>query len=243
MLLLSGPLLTATINAEGEGQMTFDKKKWEAPFQTCCYGRETRGFIPDDGFQKSVEKPGLLLHSCCGPCSTSVVERLTDEFNVTIFFCNPCITDEQEYQKRRKTQMDFIEAFNEEHMGETRLHFKEGPYRPTEFFRLTEGMEEEPEGGARCRICFKQRLEKTAEAARLSGYHHFGTTLTVSPHKNFAVISEIGRELALRYGLTFVDRDFKKQDGFRRSVALSKKYGLYRQNYCGCKYSKRVGDE
>ena len=119
------------------------------------------------------------------------------------------------------------------------MHFKEGSYRPKEFFRLTEGLEEEPEGGARCRVCFRQRLEKTAEEAKLSGYDYFGTTLTVSPHKDYSAISEIGRDIALKYCLSFLDMDFKKKDGFRRSIELSAKYGLYRQNYCGCKYSKR----
>ena len=116
-------------------------------------------------------------------------------------------------------------------------------YRPRDFLEAVRGLEDEPEGGARCSVCFKQRLEKTAETASLSGYDYFGTTLTVSPHKNYKLISRIGSELALRYRLSFLDRDFKKKDGFRRSVELSKKYGLYRQNYCGCKYSNRRGDE
>ena len=126
-----------------------------------------------------------------------------------------------------------------ENAGKTVIYFKEGPYRPKEFFRLTQGIEEEPEGGSRCRVCFRQRLEKTAEEARLSGYDYFGTTLTVSPHKSFSVISEIGRAIALKYSLSFLDMDFKKKDGFKRSIELSAKYGLYRQNYCGCQYSKR----
>lgn len=190
-------------------------------------------------FGESEEKPGLLLHSCCGPCSTAVVERLVEEYNVTVFFYNPCITDENEYQKRKTAQLRFIEQYNMENMGKTVVHFKEGSYRPKEFFRLTEGLEEEPEGGARCRVCFRQRLEKTAEEAKLSGYDYFGTTLTVSPHKDYSAISEIGRDIALKYCLSFLDMDFKKKDGFRRSIELSAKYGLYRQNYCGCKYSKR----
>ena len=121
----------------------------------------------------------------------------------------------------------------------TKVNFKEGEYRPTEFFKASEGFEDEPEGGARCTVCFGQRLEKTAEAARMGGYDYFATTLTVSPHKNYKLISEIGRSIALRYGLSFLDRDFKKKDGFKRSIELSKKYELYRQDYCGCEYSKR----
>lgn len=196
-------------------------------------------FVEGGGFQETISKPALLLHSCCGPCSTAVVERLVDEFDVTVFFYNPCITDEEEYKRRRESQLKFIEKFNEEKMGATKVLFDEGEYRPTEFFKAAEGFECEPEGGARCTVCFAQRLEKTAEAARMGGYDYFATTLTVSPHKNYKLISEIGRTIALRYGLSFLDRDFKKKDGFKRSIELSRKYNLYRQDYCGCEFSKR----
>lgn len=218
--------------------MTFEKKKESALPQVFCQCDEKSSFIPDNGYPENCEKPKLLLHSCCGPCSTAVVERLTDEFDVTVFFYNPCITDEKEYQMRRKSQIDFIEEYNRENIGNIKVYFKEGAYRPTEFFKAVEGLESEPEGGARCTVCFRQRLEKTAEEAEMSGYDYFGTTLTVSPHKNYKLISEIGKDLALKYGLSFLDRDFKKKDGFKRSIELSKKYGLYRQNYCGCEYSK-----
>ncbi len=204
-----------------------------------CECEKQNKFIPADDFQEVISKPTLLLHSCCGPCSTAVLERVVDEFDVTVFFYNPCITDEDEYRLRKEAQLKFIGHFNEENIGRYKVSFKEGPYRPGEFFRMTEGLQNEPEGGNRCEVCFGQRLEKTAETASLEGYDYFGTTLTVSPHKNFKLISEIGRGIALRYGLSFLDRDFKKKDGFRRSVELSKKYGLYRQNYCGCEYSKR----
>lgn len=204
----------------------------------CVYETEKK-YIPDECFRKSIDKPKLLLHSCCGPCSTSVVERLVDEFDVTVFFYNPCITDEKEYRRRYEAQVSFIEQFNIENAGKTRVYLREGGYRPAEFFSAVEGFEKEPEGGARCHICFRQRLEKTAGTASLSGYDYFGTTLTVSPHKSYKIISETGRQLALRYGLTFLDRDFKKKDGFKRSIELSAKYGLYRQDYCGCEYSKR----
>ena len=196
-------------------------------------------FITGNGFQETVRKPSLLLHSCCGPCSTSVTESLVDEFDVTIFFYNPCITDEDEYRRRKEAQLSFISRFNEEMLGQTRLSFREAEYRPTEFFNAVKGLEQEPEGGARCSVCFAQRLEKTAERASIGGFDYFGTTLTVSPHKNYKLISEIGRAIALRYGLSFLDRDFKKKDGFIRSIELSKKYQLYRQNYCGCEFSKR----
>lgn len=217
--------------------MTFEKKKESALPQTLCQGTEGKEIFSNDGFSESVQKPKLLLHSCCGPCSTAVIERLTDEFDITIFFYNPCITDEKEYQLRRKAQLEFIEKYNNEHIGQFKIDFKETEYRPTEFFEAVEGLENEPEGGARCTVCFTQRLERTAGEAILSGFDYFGTTLTVSPHKNYKLISDIGRNLALKYGVSFLDRDFKKKDGFRRSTELSKKYGLYRQNYCGCEYS------
>lgn len=204
----------------------------------CKYESE-HPFIEGSGLRKPVQKPALLLHSCCGPCSSAVVERLVDEFEVTVFFYNPCITEEDEYRRRKEAQMQFIEKFNAENLGKYKVLFREGPYRPTEFFKATEGLSDEPEGGKRCKVCFAQRLEKTAETASLCGCDYFGTTLTVSPHKNYKLISETGRSIALRYGLTFLDRDFKKKDGFKRSIELSKKYGLYRQDYCGCKYSKR----
>ena len=202
------------------------------------------GFLPDSMRAVRIEKPSLMLHSCCGPCSTSVVESLIGEFNITIFFYNPCITDEVEYKKRKESQIKFIETYNNERldaMNQTDrgvIHFLEGPYNPGSFFELCKGYEKEPEGGARCSICFRQRLEKTAEAAGMAGCDYFGTTLTVSPHKNYKLISEIGKEIALKYQLSFLDRDFKKHDGFKRSIEMSKQYGLYRQNYCGCEFSK-----
>ena len=207
------------------------------------------GLLTDSGFDTRAEKPRLLLHSCCGPCSTAVVERLSGEFNITVFFYNPCITDEEEYRKRRQSQIRFIELFNEERMhglggsiaviDADDVKFMEGPYNPGLFLELCVGHEDDPEGGDRCSICFRQRLEKTAEAAGLTGCDFFGTTLTVSPLKSYKKISEIGRELAVKYGLSFLDRDFKKQDGFKRTVELSRKYGLYRQDYCGCVFSRR----
>ncbi len=188
---------------------------------------------------ESEGRPALLLHSCCGPCSSAVIERLADEFEITVFYYNPCITDEEEYILRRENQKKFLQAFNEERIGKGRIRFLEGPYQPGTFLKMCEGHEEDPEGGERCGLCFAQRLEKTAETAQMTGNDWFGTTLTVSPHKNYRRISEIGQKIALRYGLSFLDRDFKKKDGFKRSIELSKQYGLYRQTYCGCEFSKR----
>ncbi len=227
-----------TVN-EKEKQRKGQKGTQTAPLADPAGGGGIRsipgGMIPDE----SERKPALLLHSCCGPCSTAVIERLTEEFDITVFFYNPCITDEEEYIRRRENQKKFLKAYNEERIGETEIRFLEGPYHPGQFFRMAEGLENEPEGGARCLKCFEQRLEKTAETARMNSCSWFGTTLTVSPHKNYRRISEIGQRIALRCGLTFLDRDFKKKDGFKRSIELSRKYELYRQDYCGCEYSKR----
>lgn len=219
--------------------MTTDDKKLNTSAELSSQVMSGSDYVINDCTETQTAKPELLLHSCCGPCSTSVIERLVDEFNVTVFFYNPCITDEEEYRRRREAQIQFIEQFNEENAGRCRIVFREGNYCPGAFFEATAGLGNEPEGGARCEVCFRQRLEKTAAAACISGADYFGTTLTVSPHKDYKLISEIGRELALKYSLSFLDRDFKKKDGFARSIQLSRKYSLYRQNYCGCKYSER----
>lgn len=182
----------------------------------------------------------LLLHSCCGPCSTAVIERLLADYEITVFFYNPCITDPEEYEKRKLNQIKFIEAVNKNADCESgRVNFIEGEFEPEKYLERVKGLEEEPEGGARCTECFRMRLEKTASYAEHHGYPIFGTTLTVSPHKNYQLISEIGRGLAEEHGVEFLDMDFKKKAGFQRSVQLSKEYGLYRQDYCGCEFSRR----
>ncbi len=192
----------------------------------------------DDIKDRVKEKPKLLLHSCCGPCSTAVIERLMGSYDVTIFFYNPNITEKEEYEKRKAAQLEFLEAYNQKVEEEDKVTFVEGEFFPDEFFRMVKGLEEEPEGGKRCTECFRLRLERTAAEAKLNGYELFGTTLTVSPHKNYLLISKIGKDFALNYGLSFLDMDFKKKAGYQRSVELSKEYGLYRQNYCGCCFSK-----
>lgn len=190
------------------------------------------------GFSERIEKPSVLLHSCCGPCSTSVVERLAADYQITIFFYNPCITDAEEYQKRKEAQLDFIKQYNSSLPPKEHIRFMEGPYDVKNYYSATEGLETEPEGGRRCHKCFMQRLEKTAETCLMAGCDYFTTTLTVSPHKNYKVISDIGKQLAVKYSLSFLDIDFKKKDGFKRSTELSRHYELYRQNYCGCEYSR-----
>ena len=180
----------------------------------------------------------MLLHSCCGPCSTACIERLLPDYKVTIFYYNPNITDPEEYEKRKANQIRFISMYNEEIPEEDRVEFIEGEFLPEDFFKAAEGLEDCPEGGERCTECFKLRLDRTARAALETGHGIFGTTLTVSPHKNYQLISAIGTQLAEVYGLEFLDMDFKKKAGFQRSIELSKKYELYRQNYCGCEFSK-----
>lgn len=215
-------------------------KKSTAPWEcTCAQTADTGSMCRLAGAGEEVMKPALLLHSCCGPCSTSVIERLAPDYDVTVFFYNPCITDPEEYEKRKASQIAFIEQFNQRQAGLSRICFIEGEYEPERYFEAVSGYSNEPEGGARCAICFRQRLEKTAAEAKRRGFGLFTTTLTVSPHKNYPLIASIGRELAEKYGVQFLDMDFKKKAGFQRSIQLSKEYGLYRQSYCGCEYSKR----
>lgn len=185
-----------------------------------------------------VSKNRLLLHSCCGPCSTACIERLLPDYNVTVFFYNPNITDREEYEKRKEAQLKFINLYNEKLSDKDKIQFIEGEYLPEEFYDVASEYASEPEGGVRCTECFKLRLERTAQAALRTGNTVFGTTLTVSPHKNYNLISAIGWELSVKYNLEFLDMDFKKKDGFQRSIQMSKEYGLYRQNYCGCEFSK-----
>lgn len=185
--------------------------------------------------------PQLLLHSCCGPCSTACIERLLGDYDITVYYYNPNIDDPEEYQRRKETQIRFLQQFNEEPGHPGRVSFMDAPYDPERFLEETRGLEEEPEGGRRCSVCFRMRLQKTAETASLLHYDVFGTTLTVSPHKDYATVSAIGKRLGALYGVSYLDANFKKKDGFKRSIELSKKYGLYRQNYCGCRFSKWDG--
>ena len=186
----------------------------------------------------SLARPSVLLHSCCGPCSTAVVEDLIHTYKITIYFYNPNITDREEYYKRLKAQREFIEKYNGNLNRPDTIGFMEGKYEPEHFFDEIKGLESEAEGGLRCRKCFLLRLEKTAGEARLSGFDCFATTLSVSPHKDYGAISEAGREVGIKYGVEFVDRDYKANGGYNRSVELSKKYSLYRQDHCGCEFSR-----
>lgn len=195
-------------------------------------------FYPMD-METKLEKRRVLLHSCCGPCSTACIERLLPDYRITIFFYNPNVTDAEEYARRKEAQIQFLTAYNERLPEEDRVQFIEGEYLPEDFYQACGALAGEPEGGRRCTECFRLRMDRTAQVARKTGHPLFGTTLTVSPHKNYPLISAIGSELARVYDLEFLDVDFKKKAGFQRSIELSKEYGLYRQNYCGCEYSMR----
>ncbi|MDR0424604.1 MAG: epoxyqueuosine reductase QueH [Clostridiales Family XIII bacterium] len=192
-------------------------------------------------FQGSNEElpamPQLLLHSCCGPCSTAVIERLAKRYRITVFFYNPNIYDRDEYERRRDAQIKFIDRFNAQAGAEERVALMEGAYEPEVFEQAAAGLEGEPEGGLRCSVCFRLRLEKAAEAAIMAGCGTFATTLSVSPHKNHALICRLGNEISVRYGIGFLPDDFKKGGGYGRSVELAAKYGLYRQSYCGCRFA------
>ena len=184
-------------------------------------------------------RKSLLLHSCCGPCSTSVIERLAPDYRITVFYFNPCITEEEEYLKRKETQKIFIDQYNKKGLSPDPISFIEGDYYPETYLDLVKGLEGEPEGGKRCTVCFTQRLRETAKKAKALDFDYFTTTLTVSPHKDYERISFIGRTLGEEYDIPYLDMDFKKKAGFQRSVQLAKEYGIYRQDYCGCRFSRR----
>ena len=178
-------------------------------------------------------KPNLLLHSCCGPCSTQVISFLVPYFNITVLYYNPNIEPFTEYEKRKQEQIRFIKEFNH-----SNITFLDCDYDNNAFTEAVKGLENEKEGGARCPVCFRVRLEKTARVAKEKKYDFFGTTLTVSPHKNSRQINLIGHALEQRYNVKFLYSDFKKKDGYKKSIELSKQYNLYRQNYCGCNYGR-----
>ena len=184
-------------------------------------------------------RPALLLHSCCGPCSTTCLERLTPYFETTVFFYNPNILPEEEFERRLYWQKYLLEH----------APFAEGvkllvPERDeAAFWTAASGLEGEREGGARCTECFKLRLGRTAEEAARGKYDYFATTLTVSPHKNAPLINELGEQFAERYGARWLPTDFKKREGFKRSTELAREYGLYRQDWCGCGLPKGASDE
>ncbi|MCL2051644.1 MAG: epoxyqueuosine reductase QueH [Lachnospiraceae bacterium] len=206
------------------------------------------------------EKPKLLLHSCCAPCSSYVLEQLAQDYQITIFFYNPNLTDKIEYELRRDEQKRLLSLLGFGNQGDSDMFSKvfiEGDYDPGYFYEMASGLEAEPEGSERCFRCYELRLKETARIADQHGDGFFATTLTLSPHKNAARINEIGKQVqktiakasmggANQSGMTsspiYLSSDFKKKGGYQRSLELSKQYGLYRQNYCGCEFSRDFGN-
>ena len=200
------------------------------------YQRELDSIIQDTEkkTKASGELPKLLLHACCAPCSSYCLEYLIPHFEITVFYYNPNIDDPEEYRKRVLEEQRLIREMPAVHP----VHFLEGAYDPDRYHTLVRGHESDPEGGERCAICFADRLDAAARAAAERGFDWFTTTLTISPLKNAPLLNDIGEAAGRKYGIPFLPSDFKKKNGYRRSVELSKEYGLYRQNYCGCSFSK-----
>ena len=192
-------------------------------------------FEMEEQIKNIEEGTKLLLHACCAPCSSAVLERLGDFFEISIFYYNPNITEEEEYQKRILEVKKFISCIHPKY----KISVIEGNYEPEIFFNMAKGLEHEPERGKRCYKCYELRLEETARVAEVLGFNYFCTTLTLSPHKNSNWINEIGETLNRKYNTNYLYSDFKKKNGYKRSIELSKQYHLYRQDYCGCIYSKR----
>ncbi len=184
--------------------------------------------------KKSGSRPRLLLHACCAPCSSYTLEYLAAFFDITLFFYNPNISPESEYTFRAEELKRFISEHPS--CNDVKLLIPEYDSKP--FFNITKGLENEPERGARCLKCFRLRLEESAKAAIDGGFDCFCTTLSISPHKDAQALNQIGGEIAEKLGVEYLFSDFKKKGGYARSLALSKEYGLYRQNYCGCIFSK-----
>lgn len=193
------------------------------------------------GLMESGEKKRLFLHSCCAPCSSYVLEYLCSYLHITVFYFNPNISSSAEYHKRVEEQMRLIASYNQEMEAGTRrgypIDFVEGDYDPQRFYEVAKGYEDCPEGGERCFRCFDLRLRETAKRAKEAGADFFCTTLTISPLKNAVKLNEIGMALSAEYSVPWLPSDFKKRNGYKRSIELSAEYGLYRQNYCGCGYS------
>lgn len=186
--------------------------------------------------QRQGRVPRLLLHSCCAPCSSYVLEYLSRYFEITVFYYNPNIYPPEEFGKRVEEQKRLIAQLPAEHP----ISFLDGPYEPERFYEMAKGLEQVPEGGARCFKCYRLRLTETAEMARAGKYDYFTTTLSISPLKNAEKLNEIGGQLAKDYGVDYLYSDFKKRNGYKRSTELSREYGLYRQDYCGCEFSARA---
>lgn len=185
------------------------------------------------------QRPSLLLHTCCAPCSTAVIERLSNYFDITVFYYNPNIEPYEEYLKRKEEQKRLLK----EYKSVRPIKFLDCDYENEKFFKFANNLAENHEGGKRCMLCFHLRLKKTAHTASVNNFDYFGTSLTVSPYKNAYAINNIGLALEKKQGVKYLVSDFKKQNGYKRSIILAKEYNLYRQDYCGCKYSKIEREE
>lgn len=199
-------------------------------------------------YQKELDKitdslngdvPKLFLHSCCAPCSSYTLEYLSNYFDITVYYFNPNISPKAEFDKRYAEQKRLIEALPSKHP----IKLVCGEYDYNDFLKIAKGYENVPEGGERCFRCYRMRLESTAKLAKEQGFDYFCTTLSISPLKNSQKINEIGYEIAEKYGIKWLPSDFKKKEGYKRSIELSREYQLYRQNFCGCVFSKENKDE
>lgn len=203
------------------------------------YQKELEKIIEEK--QKNGIVPSLFLHACCAPCSSYCLEYLAQYFNITVFYYNPNISPKEEYQKRVE-ELEHLVKRQEELLKNAKksypIQFLEGKYEPERFYEMAKGMEDLPEGGERCFACYELRLRETAKIAA-GKYDFFTTTLSISPHKNAQKLNEIGERVGKEYGIAHLPSDFKKKNGYRRSCELSEEFGLYRQNYCGCVFSKR----
>lgn len=182
--------------------------------------------------------PSLLLHACCAPCSSYCLENLSQYFSITVLFYNPNISPETEYNKR----VDEIRRLIDGLPVNNKVSLIEGRYLPSEFYNSVKGLEKEPEGGKRCHVCYELRLREAAITAKELGFDYFTTTLSISPLKDAEKLNEIGKKLSDEYGVAYLYSDFKKKNGYKRSIELSREYKLYRQNFCGCVFSRREAD-
>lgn len=205
--------------------------------QVVNYQKELDRLI--EGFVKESRVPTLLLHSCCGPCSSYCIEYLAQYFHISIFYYNPNISPEAEYERRALEQQRLIDELDVLH----EVKFRLGNYDKERFYAMAKGLEKEPEGGKRCFGCYELRLREAAIAAKELGFDYFTTSLSISPHKNAAKLNEIGIAVGAEYGVSYLPSDFKKKNGYKRSIELSKEHDLYRQDYCGCVYSKLEAEE
>ncbi len=186
------------------------------------------------GLSDSQSVPSLLLHSCCAPCSSYCLEYLSQYFKITILYYNPNISPPSEYETRLHEQIRLINEFRSVHS----ISIIDAIYNPEYFYSSVKGLENEPEGGRRCYVCYELRLREAAKIAKENNFDYFTTTLSISPLKNAQKLNEIGKSLSDEYGISYLYSDFKKKNGYKRSIELSKEYNLYRQNFCGCVFSK-----